>query len=127
MNFYIISASLLISLVVTTLFAFYTRRPVGRLFWFFVVIFLSTWTGQLWIKPLGPVTYGINWVPLIAVSLFFSLFMLALISPAAAPQNTDNEEEAPMIIIGIFFWLIVGVLIASIVLGYSWMPNLIVD
>lgn len=128
MNYYIVSASLLISLIVTLLFAFYTRRPVGRLFWFFVVIFLSTWTGQLWIKPLGPVTHGINWVPLIAVSLFFSLFMLALISPAAALRSTDNEEEAPMVIIGIFFWLIVGALLASIILGYSRMSNnLIVD
>jgi hypothetical protein len=127
MNLYIISASLIIALVVTLLFAFYTRRPVGRLFWFFAIIFLATWTGQLWITPLGPVTKGIKWIPLVVVSLFFSLFMLALISPAAAPPNTENEEQSPFIILGIFFWLMLIVLVASIILGYSHMSNLIVE
>lgn len=127
MNYYIVSASLIIAFIVTLLFAFYTKRPVGRLFWFFGVVFLATWTGQLWIKPFGPVTQGISWVPLVMVSLFFSLFMLALITPAAAPTNTENEEESPKVILGIFFWLIVILLVASIVFGHSNSSNLIVE
>lgn len=119
MNFYIIPAALVLTLFIIALFALALKKPLRGFSLFFLIVFLITWTGQLWITPFGPVAWGIAWIPLIFICLLFSFLILALsstVTPRKA-RNTD-KEDAPVIAAGVFFWLLLVVLIISIGLGY---------
>ncbi|MFL5753257.1 MAG: hypothetical protein ACJ76F_07620 [Bacteroidia bacterium] len=124
MNYYIIPAALLVTVLLMILFSFFLKRPMKGLGVFFIIVFLATWTGQLWIVPFGPVQWGIAWIPLFITALFFSLLFFA-ISPPVASKNPDVTEEAPLIALGLFFWIIVILLIVAIVIGYYRIPDLI--
>src|SRR5687768_506262 len=54
MNYYVILASLLVTMVITWAISAFSRRPLRGLWLFFLVVFLATWAGQLWITPFGP-------------------------------------------------------------------------
>jgi hypothetical protein len=34
---------------------------------FFLIIFLSTWAGGIWVHPVGGLVGGVHWVPFLAV------------------------------------------------------------
>lgn len=117
MNLNSILAALMITLVITLIFSLFSKRPLSGLMFFFLVIFLATWTGQIWITPFGPVSWGIAWIPLILVALFFSFLIFALAPPVPAPVEEGTEQPA-FIALGLFFWLILILLLISIIVGY---------
>jgi hypothetical protein len=126
-----IFSALIIAFIVILIISFSTKRPLRGLWIFFVILFLATWMGQLWITPAGPLFWGVPWIPLIGIPLFIALLLLALIS-GPAPQNkkpaknlqpeTRNQEpetvEAPLIALGFFFWILVTLMIIAIATGY---------
>ena len=116
MNYFIITAALVITLVITILFAIFSRKSKRSLALFFIIIFLATWSGQLWIMPFGPVTLGITWVSLLVVPLFFAFFIFALIP--SVPLSPDETEDQPYKIFGAFSLIMLALLIISIVFGY---------
>jgi hypothetical protein len=118
MNYGVIPAALLISLAIIFIFSLTSRRPMGGLWIVMFIIFLATLSGQLWIRPFGPVYWGISWVPLIMVALFFFFLIFALLP---LPPETKDERAAAngtLIAMGAFFWIIMILLIISIVIGY---------
>ncbi len=117
---YVIPAALLVALAITLLIALMSKRPLRMLVIFFAIIFLATLSGQLWIRPFGPVTWGISWVPLFVVSLFFAFLVLALIPPVSPPKPgiTDTADESAAFAMGLFFWLIILLLLLAISVGY---------
>src|ERR1044071_9349843 len=121
-HYYIIPAALVITLILTLLFSAFSKRPLSGLWLFFLLIFLATWSGQLWIRPFGPVFWGISWIPLFIIAIFFYVLIVALLPPAPAPKVSSSdvkaEEEAPFIALGIFLWILLIILAISIVLGY---------
>ncbi len=121
MNYYIIFAALLVTMVITWALAALSKRPLKGLWLFFLIVFLATWAGQLWINPFGPTAWGIAWVPLVLVAVFFSSFVFALI-----PFKKREEGSSTFLIMGVFFWIIVVLLIAAISAGYYYKtPGLI--
>jgi hypothetical protein len=121
MNYYIIPAAFLVTLLVVLIFSMFSKRPLGGLWVFFLIIFLATWSGQLWITPFGPVGWGIAWIPLFLVSIFFSFLIFALIPPVSAPvtvKESKQAEEGAAVVFGIFFWIMLILLVASIIGGY---------
>jgi hypothetical protein len=123
MNPYIIPVVLIVALVITLVFSIFSKRRLRGLWLFFLLLFLSTWAGQIWIPPFGPRAIGIAWVPLLAVALFFSLFIIALVP--SVPEKTDQtekKEDGAFIAIGTFFWILLLILVISIVVGYYRAP-----
>lgn len=124
MNYYIIPAALIISIFLTLLFSatFKSRGPFRGLAIFFLVIFLATWAGHLWITPMGPVFMGIAWLPLFFVAIIFAILMLAVSQHHSAGVKESREEkameEASVVAIGLFFWILLIALAVSIALGY---------
>jgi len=116
MNYSIIPAALIITLIITFLFALYSKRPFRNLALFFIILFLATWSGQLWIMPFGPVTMGIAWVSLFIVPLFFAFLIFAFIP--GVPAGTDETQETPFKMYGFFALVMLALLIISIVFGY---------
>jgi len=119
MNYYTIPAALFIAFIITLLFSIFSKRPFRGLWIFFLILFLVTLSGQLWISPFGPTTYGITWVPLIFTPLFFIFLILALIPPIDIKDNKGRTTpDGAFIALGLFFWVMIILLILAIALGY---------
>lgn len=129
MNIYLIPVSLIAALIFTFIFSGFFRGrgpgPLGGLFLFFVIIFLTTWSGQLWINPISPVYLGVDWLLLIFTAIVFSLFMIALSAPMESPPKVKDpatpEKEAG-VAIGVFFWVLLILLGIAIIGGYFRTP-----
>jgi hypothetical protein len=115
MNYYVVFASLLVTMVITWALSMISRRPLRGLWLFFLVVFLATWAGQLWITPFGPQYWGVNVFSLVLVSTFFSFFVFALV-----PFKRKEDEKAAVFILGIFFWIMIILLAAAIIAGYYY-------
>lgn len=60
-----------------------TRGPWNSLIWFFLVIFLFSWGGGVWLTPFGPTGWGVSWMPFLFVGFFVTL-LLSAATPRAA-------------------------------------------
>jgi hypothetical protein len=120
MKFYIIPAALIVTFLITLIISAIFKRPLRGLWIFFLIVFMATWAGHLWITPFGPATWGISWIPVIIISIFFWILILALIPPWPPAQGADNKavSEEPLIKIGIFLWVVMILLAVSIAVGH---------
>jgi hypothetical protein len=118
-------AALISGLVFSAIFAIGLRRggPWSSLPPFFILVFLGTWAGALWLKPLGPELFGVPWLSFLLVGLFIS-FVLAAAEPCPAPiyyrkrGRKEPDEASPLATLDIYFWLLVVLLAVAIVWGY---------
>jgi hypothetical protein len=115
MNYYTILAALLITILITWVLAAFSKRGLRGFWLFFVVVFLATWAGQLWITPFGPQYWGVNVFSLLLVAVFFSFFIFTLV-----PFRRPEQKTEAFFIIGIFFWVMIVLLITSIIAGYYY-------
>lgn len=119
MDYYVIPAALIVAFLIVLLFSIFSKRPMSGLWIILLIIFLAAWSSQLWITPFGPVLLGIAWVPLFVVSLFFAFLIFAIIPPISAPTTDASKgEEGAAITLGLFFWIMLILLITSIFVGY---------
>jgi hypothetical protein len=124
--------ALIIAIVLSVLFALATRRGFQRpgFLWFFLVIFLATWTGGVWIRPFGPTLFGIHWLPFVLAGLVFSLFLI-ISSPGQPPKSRHEtidmlekiEQEKKLdtftyVTLSVFFWILLCALITAIIVRY---------
>lgn len=97
---------------------------VGSLFlFFFVILFLASWAGGLWLQPFGPAVWGVAWLPFVLVGIFVALLLAAAASPgrypsATGPVERDAPAAAAALAFGVFFWLLVIGLLVAIGFGY---------
>ncbi len=125
--------SFVIAVVLTGLFLFLIRKSGRRtgLIWLFLLIFLATWAGGIWLRPFGPMLWGIHWVSFLLVGLLVILFLVIFI-PKRPPrgrhetldmldriQDEKNMEELAFITLSIFFWILLFGLVIAIVLRYT--------
>ncbi|MBD3257783.1 hypothetical protein GF377_05065 [candidate division GN15 bacterium] len=127
-------AAIVVALVFTLLMVgvFGWQRP-GRegagsamLFLFFFLLVI-VWAGGVWLEPMGPMLWGIAWIPFFAIGLLAALFVLSLAPPhrprtrreaieqAEARAKTRAGAEAAL---STFFWLLVALLIIAIIARY---------
>lgn len=129
MGFYGIFAAFIIAMFLTLLFSssFRQRGPWGGLLLFFLVIFLASWAAQLWISPVGPVIFGISWIPLVFVAVLFAIILLAAAATVPSPPKNQPGEitpaDASFMAIGTFFWFLLIILLIAIAVGYYNSPN----
>jgi small-conductance mechanosensitive channel len=121
MSYSIIFVALVTAFLLTLLFSksFRNKGPFGGLLLFFLIIFLSTWSGQLWIHPVTKPIFGVDWGLLIFTAIVFSVMMMALSAPASKsmPHEKPVNQEAG-IAIGLFFWILIILLIVAVASGY---------
>lgn len=134
MPFADILAAFLVSLCLSLVFALFTPKDRKRtgIFWVFLILFLATWAGGIWIRPFGPTLWGLHWLTFLLVGVLIALF-LALSAPRRAPrgrhetldmlerlEKEEKFEEATYITLGIFFWVLLAFLLAAVVVRYIW-------
>jgi O-antigen ligase len=89
-------AALTVALVLSALFTLATWKRGSRkgLFWLFLILFLATWAGGVWMKPFGPVLWGIH-----RLSFLFAGAVVALIFAVgqSKPKPQGREETIEML------------------------------
>ncbi|MDX1577995.1 MAG: hypothetical protein R3266_05900 [Gemmatimonadota bacterium] len=114
-------AALAVAAIVVLVLAlgFDRRSPWGGAGWFFLVVFLGAWAIGAWSSPIGPVLWGVSWVPFLFGALIFGLLIAALTPPprprTVEPERVDEADAA--IAIGAFFWVFVLVVVLAIALA----------
>ncbi len=113
--------SLFIALALTLIFGvgFSRQRGFNAVLLFFLIIFLATWAGGLWLPEFGPAIWGVAWMTFLIVGAIFAFLVTALTSAASPyrPPQLDNPhaasaERGDRIAINIFLWiLLAGLLI----------------
>lgn len=106
------------------------KRPLlPRVVWLFVLCFLFLWSGSLWIAPVGPVWWGISWVPLFYLGLMTLLLALAFSSGLGGQVQSDlRSSRAASSSNGtlVLLWALIGLLAVAILIGILSPPNLMV-
>jgi len=119
--------ALVIAFTVSFIFAFGFRRsglwPSFLLF--FLIIFLFTWAGGVWLYPVGPTIKGVFWVPFLVMALLVALFMAAATPRTYLPPRTSESRNLRQArrrevnaFLGLFFWILVAILIGAIAVRY---------
>ena len=120
-------AAALIALILTISSVFFlgNRGPWGSVWTFFLVLFLTMWTVSIYVAPIGPVYWGIAWIPLVIAGLIISLLLIA------AMPNVDTAYRKPDVDVsgtrekkydsahgaGKFFWVLIVLFVIAIVVG----------
>jgi hypothetical protein len=110
--------ALAVALLVTLIFSavLRTRGPWASAPVFFVLVFLASWAGGLWITPFGPPVFGIYWLPFLAVGALCAL-LLAVIpgrrtqSRKEAIQQIRAQEMTTRVLSGLMWIMIVGLIL----------------
>ena len=122
----------IIALVLSALLVLILRREATQtgFLWLFLIIFLGSWAGGVWVRPFGPPLWGIHWLPFLSSGL-----IVALIFTVSAPQRPPRSRHETLkmlerirrekefkkvtyITLSSFFWVLLVVLIAAIIIRY---------
>lgn len=132
-----IIAAIFIAILISAIFyyGFSARGPWGSFWTFFLILLLIIWAASLWTRPVGPVYWGIAWVPLFFIGLIFALLLAAVPTYGAPPEEEVTEEdlmvEDPEVerrreaeigaaaAIGWLFWAFILILFTAVVAGYA--------
>jgi len=117
--------ALIIAVVLAAIFGVGLRRHRwGMDLWlFFILLFLFTWVGGVWVTPFGPAMWGVPFFSFLFAGLLAVLLLAALIpSPRetrrpAGPETREEERQAA-IAINAFFWILLIGLIIAIIVAY---------
>ena len=127
-----LSLSFIIAVLLTGIYMLITRGAGRRtgLIWLFLIIFLCTWAGGVWLRPFGPMLWGIHWLVFLLVGVVILLLLIIAI-PAKLPrgrletldmlERIEQEKElkeVAYITLSIFFWILLSVLVIAIILRY---------
>ena len=109
-------------------FAFRSRGPWGSIWLFFLILFLATWAGGVWVTPIGAPVWGAYWIPFLFVAIIFALILSAATAVVPKDERTvelmneqrlDQEEKDTTATLGIFFRILMVVLMIAIIAGYT--------
>lgn len=118
--------ALVIACILTVIFAIGFRRQgwgIGLML-FFLILFLATWAGGLWLTPIGPLWWGVPWLSFLLVGIMMALLLVALIPngrrPRAAgdPKQKARASADTLVAIDVFFWVLIVGLLVTIVIRY---------
>ena len=95
------------------------RRARTHMSAFFVVLFLATWAGGVWLAPFGPPSANIYWMPFTLIAILVATLLAAVLPPevhtVAEAVERECEIEAGL---GVFFWVLILALASAVVLRY---------
>ena len=104
-----------------------SKGPWNSLGTLYLVVFLITLAGGLWIGPRGPMLMGTYYVPYIVIAGLIALLLANFVSHRStevmeAPEKEltkgDSSQTADIAALGVAFWIFVIALIGSIGLAF---------
>jgi hypothetical protein len=95
-----------------------------------LIVFLATWSGGVWLKPIGPALWGIHWLSFLFVGIVVGLIMAVFSyqKPPMGRQETlamlermeerEMLREATYITLSLFVWILLIALVVAVILRY---------
>lgn len=130
-----IIAVILVAILISALFyyGFNARGPWGSFWTFLLALLLIVWAASIWVRPLGPVYWGVAWIPLIFIGFIFALLLAAVptydtrtrtearadIPADEAELEARSEADAAAVAVGWIFWTFIIILLVAIIIGYA--------
>ncbi|NQX41327.1 hypothetical protein SAMN05421820_107131 [Pedobacter steynii] len=138
MEFIGILFALLFATILTAFFnlAFKNTGPWSGFWVFFILLFFIALAAGEWAAPRGPSAWGYYWAPGLIAALIFAL-ILAAVTPRAPHsasrkpkkpassgdlQTPGDEREEDIVIsaiMGVFFWILISVLVLIAIVGVA--------
>jgi hypothetical protein len=127
-----IIAALIIALSIAGLSVLIFKRkgPWGTLWTFFLLVFLALWAVSIYFRNIGPVYWGVAWLPLLFSAIILAALLISIVPDANhlrddSFKDADRDKFASVEKIralsgprsGSMFWLVVVILIVAIVVG----------
>ena len=124
------AVSFILAVFFTGLYVLLTRGDVRRtgLIWLFLIIFLTTWAGGIWLRPFGPRLWGVHFLTFLLAGLTIVLFLVIAV-PRRAPrgrretldmlERIEQEkalEKVTYLTLSLFFWILLAMLVIAIIL-----------
>ena len=128
-------AALVVAVIFSVVFALSTWRRTRKsgLVWVFLIIFLATWAGGIWLRPFGPKLWGINWLSFLFIGCIVALFISLKGPPSDAPRGRQEtldmleriKEEKEIrkityVTLSVVFWILLAVLVMAIIIRYAF-------
>jgi hypothetical protein len=120
-----LAVTVVVMLVLMVLFGW--GRRDSRTLLIALAVFLAAWVGGLWLAPFGPSVSGSYWAPFLAAAVLFTLIWLAVApwpvwgrqrrAPDTPPSEAPLTADA-LLVVGGFYWTLLAVLVALIVIAY---------
>ena len=98
--------------------------PLLGFIFFYVLIFLATWAGGLWLARIRPGEWQVNWLGYVLVSVLLWLMLAAVLPRQPRTPRSDASvpivppREAQTVAMGLLFWMVVVLLLAMIAVNY---------
>jgi hypothetical protein len=122
-------AAALIALILTVASAFFLgkRGPWDSIWTFFLVLFLILSTVSIYVSPIGPVYWGIAWIPILVAGIIVTILLIAAMPHPHSGNNRDKTEvnvaytrqDSRVTPVGRFFWALVILLAIAIIIGMA--------
>lgn len=131
-----VAADFITALIIAGTLSHLFAKPIKRrgkragFFWFFLIIFMVTWAGGVWLMPFGPQVMGIHWLPFILVGLAGAV-AVSFWAERRYPRNRRETidllerieegrelEKMTYLSLNILFWIVLFVLLTAVVLHY---------
>lgn len=122
-------AAALVALVLTVVSVFFLGRrgPWGSMWTFFLVLFLTLSTVSIYVAPIGPVYWGIAWIPIVVAGIIVTIMLIAAM-PHPVRKDAREDKEAhevytkpdfPVSPVGRFFWVLIIMFVIAIIIGMA--------
>ena len=83
----------------------------------FLVLFLATWAGGIWMAPFGPTIWNVYWLPFLLIAVMTAVLVVA-VAPLHGRDATAERERGVEEGLGLFFWILIGGLVLAVVGRY---------
>lgn len=127
--------AIVIALVFSVLFVLVMGRRAGPgrsgplpFVWLFLVLLMTAWAGGVWIGPMGPLLFGVAWLPFLLAGLLVALVIAAateLGRRSGADPEDDADADASRIDVrttarafGLVSWILIVALVSFVAAAY---------
>jgi hypothetical protein len=124
-------AAALISLTLTITSVFFLGRkgPWGSIWTFFLVLFLTLGTISIYIAPIGPIYWGVAWMPITIAGILITILLIAAMPHSDYGNSRADRNKATkdsifkpdynVSAVGYFFWVLIILFIIAIIVGMA--------
>jgi hypothetical protein len=117
---------LVISIILTGAFAIGFRKQGFRfgIIFFFLLLFLSTWAGGIWVPSVGPSILSVNFFSFLIVGFIVAMLLTAVLPPGDSEHIIKEKkgevrvESCKIVTVDLLFLMLVVILTVLILVAY---------
>lgn len=128
--------ALFYAIVITSIFTLIFRNTgpwKGSWIFFFLIFLIALGAGE-WTLPIGPAVWGYYWIPGLIAAIILALLLAAATPVSVSGKDITDRDKIEKdqiteetMIIGMFFWILIIILLLVALGGMFWNPSRGID